>query len=690
MASSRRIRTRKSHPHNRLRALLPVCLLAAVGTAGLTTRGQTQAPLPTGPDAETEVERVIPDANRYSGRVFLEQADRLVKPSAAVDYQVVVGNVIFRRADMYMYCDSAHYYDSSSSFEAFGNVRMEQGDTLFVYANRLLYTDSTQLAVLYADTTDCVRLINRDVILTTDIFNYDLGIELGYYETGGELVDNKNRLTSIYGEYAPPTKDAVFRERVVLTGLGDKDTLVIRTDDLRYNTDTHIAELTAPSTVTSKDGTIYTESGVYNTETTVADLYERSTVVTSTGRTLTGDTIFYDHARGYGEAFGNMVLTDTVNRMRLLGDYGFYNELTDSAFVTGRALAIDYSSADSLSLHGDTIQAYRIITINRQYVYPTPAEPVDTFVAVADSLSLPVDTLVQTDETLIALTDSLLTAPDVAALPDTITAAVEQADSTIRLLPDSLSAVPLPLEPIQLPELEPEVIETADTARFIVAYPNVRFYRTDLQGVCDSMTYVARDSLLHLNRDPMVWSDNRQIFGNAIVVHLNDSTADRVNLPNTGFMAEEIEEGFYNQMSGREMVAYLSDGALRHLDVSGNVLITFFPMNDADSTYTKVANAESSFLAADFKNQSIEKLKMWSQSSETITPLYLAKRSIFFLPGFRWEPWRRPKGHDDLLTVPVDPAEVLPDTSEQSDSSEQAESSEQTDNSDSTTETPTL
>ncbi|MDE5608727.1 MAG: hypothetical protein K2I64_07325 [Muribaculaceae bacterium] len=665
---------RRASSSRGLRLFLPGCLLAVAGLASLSSSGQVDRRAASlTPTDDREVKAVIPDADRYTGRVFLERADKLIKPSTAADYQVVTGNVLFRRADMYMYCDSAHFYDATNSIEAFGNVKMEQGDTLFVYANRLVYTDSTAQAVLYADDVERVRLINRDVTLLTDEFTYDLDIELGYYETGGELIDASNRLISIYGEYAPSTKDAVFRDDVVLTSLSRTDTLVIRTDDLRYNTLTHIAELNAPSTVTSSDGTIYTDLGTYNTETTIADLFERSTVVTSTGRTLTGDTIFYDHNLGYGIARGNMVLTDTVNKMRLTGEYGFYNELTDSAFVTGRALAVDYSSPDSLSLHGDTIEAYRVITITQRYI------PVDLPVAedlALDSLMAPLDSIAErvdvaesavalesADTVSVAETDSIAYIPETAGIPE------------LPELPDSVGAeiaVAEPLAPVDDYRIE----ETADTARYVVAYRNVRFFRTDLQGVCDSMTYVAKDSLIHLNRDPMVWSDTRQIFGNAIVVHLNDSTADRVTLPNTGFMAEEIEAGFYNQMSGREMVATLEAGELRRLDVSGNVLITFFPMNDEDSTYTKVANAESSFLSADFRDRNIEKLKMWSQSTETITPLYLAKRSKFFLPGFRWEPWRRPLGHDDLFRQPVDPAKQ-PDDSDSSDLSDPSDSSDQ-------------
>ena len=54
-----------------------------------------------------------------------------------------------------------------------------------------------------------------------------------------------------------------------------------------------------------------------------------------------GDSLFYDRLAGYGEAFDNVKMTDTINKNMLTGDYCFYNELTDSAFATKRAVAID-------------------------------------------------------------------------------------------------------------------------------------------------------------------------------------------------------------------------------------------------------------------------------------------------------------------------------------------------------------
>ncbi|MDE5634054.1 MAG: hypothetical protein K2I51_05265, partial [Muribaculaceae bacterium] len=156
--------------------------------------------------------------------------------------------------------------------------------------------------------------------------------------------------------------------------------------------------------------------------------------------------------------------------------------------------------------------------------------------------------------------------------------------------------------------------------------------------------------MMYLDKHPVVWSDNRQIFGNEIQVHLNDSNADWARLPRFGFMAELIEDEFYNQLTGKEMYATFADRSIRTLDVSGNVQAIYLPMEN-DSTYNKIANIESSFLSAEFADQQLQRMKMWNETNGTMTPLYLAKKNLYYLPRFRWFEPLRPKDPDDVFNI---------------------------------------
>lgn len=280
-------------------------------------------------------------------KVFLLHSDLLRRMADHPDAQIVTGNVQFRHDSVYMYCDSACYYDRTSSFEAFGNVRMEQGDTLFLYGDRLYYDGLTQIAQMREN----VRMENRTTTLLTDSLNYDRVYGLGYFFDGGTMMDDQNVLTSEWGEYSPQTKQSVFNYNVRLVNLQ----FTLTSDTLRYNTASKVADIVGPSDIWSDGNHIWSEKGTYNTVTGKADLYDRS-VLTSGERRLTGDTLLYDRTTGVGEAFSRMVMTDTVNRNMMTGEYGYYNELTKSAFATDSAVAVDWSQGDSLYLHADTLR----------------------------------------------------------------------------------------------------------------------------------------------------------------------------------------------------------------------------------------------------------------------------------------------------------------------------------------------
>ena len=146
-------------------------------------------------------------------KVFLEHANTLsFDKEVNAEAQVLVGEVIFRHDSSYMYCDSAYFFEASNSLEAFSNVRMEQGDTLFVYGDYLFYNGDTQIAYLREN----VRMENGQVTLFTDSLNYERLANIGYYFEGGLLVDSLNQLSSFYGQYSPATKLAVFNDSVRL------------------------------------------------------------------------------------------------------------------------------------------------------------------------------------------------------------------------------------------------------------------------------------------------------------------------------------------------------------------------------------------------------------------------------------------------------------------------------------------
>lgn len=293
-------------------------------------------------------------------RVYLVHADVLhydqyVNPEA----QILNGKVHFTHNGAKLLCDSAHFYEASNSFEAFGNVKMYQGDTLSLFSDYAYYDGNDEMAIARHN----VILKHRKSTLYTDSLNYDRLYNVGYFFEGGKLVDNTSTLTSDWGEYHTDSHQALFNYDVQLKN----NKFFLTSDTLYYNTDSHLAHVTGPSNITSKTSRIYTEDGYYNTETEKSELFGRS-VMKDEGKTMVGDSVYYDSKTGISEAFNNVIYTDSVNKNMLTGDYCYYDDEKGYAMATKKAVAIDFSQKDTLYMHADTFKIFTF-NINTDSVY---------------------------------------------------------------------------------------------------------------------------------------------------------------------------------------------------------------------------------------------------------------------------------------------------------------------------------
>lgn len=464
--------------------------------------------------------------------------------------QVLIDSVVLFHDGAYMYCDSAYLDEKTNSFEAFSNIRINQGDTLFMYGDYLQYNGNTKLLKVREN----VRLENKDVTLFTDSLDYDRVLNLGYYFDGGMLVDSLNELTSFWGQYEPSIKIATFSDSVKLVN----DRFTLYSDTLKYDTYTKIATILGPSTIVSDSGVIHTTRGWYDTQTEESMLFDRSRIVNKEGnRILIGDSISYHKQAGFGEVFGNMFLQDTLKKIILRGHYGYYNDVTKYAMATDSAWCIEYSQKDSLYLHADTLKM------------------------VSDSIFYQMK-----------------------------------------------------------------------------AYHGVRFYRTDIQGVCDSMQYNTKDSVLYLYREPVLWNEQQQLYGDTIEIFMNDSTIDWVHMKQYCFAIQEKDSIHFNQLKGRDLKAYFVDGDIRYILVEGNAESIFYPEED-DGTMTGMNQTESSYLSMNLRDRKIEKLKIWPKSQNRMTPIPDLSSEQLRLPDFQWFDYLRPLNKDDIFRKVQKKAEAV-------------------------------
>lgn len=302
-------------------------------------------------------------------RIFLLHSDRLFHDTEIdAQAQILVGNVQFRHDDVFMYCDSALFYEASNSLDAFGNVRMVQGDTLSLTGDILYYDGLDKLARVRNN----VVLVHGQMTLYTDSLDYDRLYNVGYFFEGGHLITQDNDMTSDWGEYRPQTKVAVFNYNVHLVSPAppQQARTTLLTDTLYYNTVTSVANARGPSTIDDGGCHIYTEMGYVNSKNNNLTLLNRSEM-SNNGKKLIGDSIVWNSVDSIGEAFGNVFYSDMLNNNAMTGNYCYYNDRMGYTLGTDSACILDYSQgADTMYMHGDSIKMFTY-NINTDSAYRT-------------------------------------------------------------------------------------------------------------------------------------------------------------------------------------------------------------------------------------------------------------------------------------------------------------------------------
>lgn len=462
------------------------------------------------------------------------------------DAQFVKGDVAFLHKGAHLTCDSALYYQQTNSFEAFGHVKMRQGDTLTLTSEYAYYDGNEEMCQVRRN----VVLTHRKTKLYCDSLNYDRLYSIGYFFEGGKLVDGGTTLTSDWGQYNTSDREAVFYYNVRLR---NKNSLT-ESDTLYYDTRTSRAHVTGPSKITTKDDVVLTNDGYYNSRSDKTELYSRSTITRKDGKSITADSLYHNANTGISEGFSNVFFDDPKNKSQFRGDYLYYEENTGYGIANRRAVAIDYSQGDTLYAHGDTM---RLFTYN---------------------------------------------------------------------------------------------INTDSVYREVIASPHVRIYRKDVQAVCDSMVMKSQDSCVYMYKDPILWSDGRQVLGEEIRAYMADSTIRFAHVIGQALSVEQHPDTIhYDQISSKEMKSWFDHGKLRLNQAQGNVRTAYYVIDDADSAFIGMNYLETDTMRM-YLSPERRLEKIWTcKHSGTMYPITQIPHGKDKLPDFAWFNYIRPLNKDDIF-----------------------------------------
>ncbi len=540
----------------------------------------------------------------------------------------LIGNVRLKHKDAIMFCDSA-VLDNANNVIARGGVVIKQGDSVNVFSDSLHYFGNTRQADLFGD----VILKDNDKKLFTTKLHYDLANKVATYIVPATLDDGKSQLTSRRGEYRVVQHESFFKDHVVVVG---KD-VQIKTDTLRYNTQTNVAYFLAPALFYLKDSArFYTEAGFYDldkdkAEFTLKPQYEKKSQI------ATADTMLYDGVTSLLTLKGNAVTHDSVRNAT--ANTIIYNRKTEETFLQGNAFFKDTSQ----TVKSDTI------------LYDTKAK---TYRTRGRTNIVNGKQLIEADIIDFESKDSVGVARGNVYWQDT------SAKTTLRCQTmqydqkrDYIKA--FGKRPILSSLVEKDTLfmradtiitfkETAkDTARTLLGFEHVRIFKKNFQAVCDSMAYVQKDSAFRLFRDPLVWSDTAQLSGDTIRVSMRERKIDKVFLDQNAFIINSRDEHFFNEIKGRHVTAFFEQDSLRRIFVEGNAESLYYVTDDKNA-YVSVNKIECSEMLIYLDRNKIDKIKFFKKPKGNMIPMKQADHDGLKLKGFKWQSVRRPKNKDDL------------------------------------------
>lgn len=415
------------------------------------------------------------------------------------------------------------------------------------------------------------------------------------------LKDDTLHLYSDFLNYNGDIKWAVATGNVRLV---NKST-TLTTDTLDFDMTKNVGYYDDYGTVVDSASTLYSKIGEYYANEDKA-YFKTEVEVLSQNYTLTSDTLIYDAKTQVISIVGPTNIKDDENN--LYAERGFYNsnsgdvELYNNPEILGEEQKINADSifynkttGDGRAIGNARIEDFknRMIVKGNRVVYNDQTE---TSLATDSAHFM----LYSEKDTLFLHADTLL------SLPDTI--------------PDQ---------------------------KLVMAYYQVKFFREDMQGQCDSMVYWSMDSTIQLFHEPIVWSENNQMTADYIEMVNQSNAPDLVRMEQNAFIVAMEDSGRYNQIKGRNMLGYIRDNELYKINVDGNGQSVYYA-RDGEGIIG-INKAQSSSIEIYLDSSKVSKIVFIKTPDGQLMPLLNVPDDQKELPGFHWYDAIRPKRVEDIF-----------------------------------------
>ncbi len=635
---------------------------------------------------------------------------RTIELDSITTLQTIAGGAVVKQGTTTFSSDSAVINPVTHIIEAFGNVHINQADSVQTYGQYLKYIGTEKIAYLKRN----VKLTDKKGTLFTNDLDYNLNTGIGNYHNGGKVIDKGNTITSKEGTYYADTKDVYFRNDVDVIGPKNR----IKADSLIYNMYSEVVSFTGNTNIKNKEVDINTTQGTYDLKTGNAFFTSRTAVKDSSGRVYIANNMALEDKSGNAQLEGNAVIKDSANGLIVTANQIFLNKKNNSFLATRKPVMIIIQKNDSTYVAGDTLFSGYTTSIN----YNEMTLQKDS--AARDSLSIKLkkdsaskdtsqikikkDNVADSSSSKLEnniLQDSLSSKlkRDTTHFADTAKVFIpEQKESTdsineTKRIIDSLRSRALPFnkktvsnEPMNtlqddslkiilpgeniLPEdsskaalpnftqadsvrnnliaangVDTNTVGKKDSIRYIIAFHHVKIFNDSLQSISDSLFFSSKDSVFRLYYDPVIWSGGSQVTGDTIFLYTKNKKADRLFAFDRSLVVNKTTEGFYNQMAGKTLNGYFIDGKIDYMRVKGSQAESIYYARDDDSAYIGMNRATGDVIDLYFKKDGLTKVLFVNDVKGKMYPMREIPAEEKFLKNFIWLDDKRPKDKLELF-----------------------------------------
>ncbi|MCX6247809.1 MAG: organic solvent tolerance protein OstA [Bacteroidetes bacterium] len=448
-----------------------------------------------------------------------------------------------------------------------------------------------------------VRLSHDSTMLMCDsaFLNDEKNFVLAYGNVDIRVSDTLN----LYGDslnYDGNTKIAKIWGNVKLI---DNET-TLTTDTLSFDRTTEIASYLYWGKIVNSDNSLVSKHGYYHTR-TKEFYFQKKVILINPDYIMHSDTLMYNTISKVTYFYGPSTIKGTEDSIYC--ENGWYNTNTDVARFRKNSWIYHQSQV----LTGDSIYY----------------EKRSGFGQVFRHAKL-IDTVQKT--TLMGNYGELHRVKGYAYMVDSAVVQMVDKKDTLFMHSDTVYAT----------------FDTGQNIKHILCYYKVKFFRRDLQGMSDSMAYHGRDSTLSLYHNPVLWSEQNQLFSDSIKLTLLNSQIDSMILYNNAFIISKDDTNKFNQVKGRNMVGFFKDNELYKIKVVGNSETVYFAREEDHSLIGITRVYSSDMLIFIGKNQ-IKSITYINQPKAVTSPEKDVSPYDLKLKGFKWIEEKRPLTKKDIF-----------------------------------------